>query len=74
MSATHTPPRLLILAAPAGTYLMIRLVPDHGWGEAALLGALLFALVLWGPATVRAAAKAAAHRKAATKKKEEDRK
>ncbi|MDJ0345539.1 hypothetical protein QMK19_33885 [Streptomyces sp. H10-C2] len=65
MSATsHTPPRALILAAPAGTYVMIRLVPAHGWGPAALIGALLLALLLWGPAVLRAGAKSLAVRNA----------
>jgi hypothetical protein len=68
MSTTsHTPPRSLILAAPAGTYTMIRLVPDNGWGPAALVGALLLALILWGPAALRAGAKSLAVRRATKK-------
>ncbi|MFD9819091.1 hypothetical protein [Streptomyces violascens] len=63
-STSHTPPRLLILAMPVGTYTMIRLVPENGWGPAALVGALLLALVLWGPAALRAGAKKLAIRTA----------
>ncbi|GHH56146.1 hypothetical protein [Streptomyces candidus] len=66
-AASHTPPRALILAAPAGTYVMIRLAPENGWGPAALVGALLLALILWGPAVLRAAAKSFAVRNAAKK-------
>ncbi|KOG85991.1 hypothetical protein [Streptomyces varsoviensis] len=66
-AASHTPPRALILAAPAGTYVMIRLVPENGWGPAALVGALLLALILWGPALLRAGAKSLAVRNATKK-------
>lgn len=69
MSASFTPPRLLILAAPAGIYPTIRLAPETGWSQSAITGAVIFALVLFGPALIRAAAKAAAVR-AATKRAE----
>ncbi|WP_331720091.1 hypothetical protein OG762_51585 (plasmid) [Streptomyces sp. NBC_01136] len=64
MSTTFNPPRLLILAAPAGIYPTITLAPELGWDWSAGIGALLFALVLFGPALIRAAAKAAAVRRA----------
>ncbi|MFI7142877.1 hypothetical protein ACIBQ5_35800 [Streptomyces massasporeus] len=69
MSASFTPPRLLILAAPAGIYPTIRLARETGWDQSAAVGAVTFALVLFGPALVRSAAKAASVR-AATKKAE----
>lgn len=53
------PPRLLILAAPAGTYLTITLAPEHGWADAGTVGGLVAAAVLSGPALLRAGAKAA---------------
>ncbi|GHJ05616.1 hypothetical protein ACFWFI_30860 [Streptomyces sp. NPDC060209] len=67
MSASFTPPRLLILAAPAGIYPTITLSPETGWTWSAAIGAVIFALVLFGPALIRSAAKASAVR-AATKK------
>ncbi|MFI9005501.1 hypothetical protein [Streptomyces sp. NPDC053541] len=67
--STYTPPRLLILASPAGIYLTITLSPDTGWTGSAAIGAAVFVLILFGPAMLRASAKAAAVR-AATKKAE----
>ncbi|MGW2456778.1 hypothetical protein ACWCTA_36445 [Streptomyces sp. NPDC001704] len=69
MSASFTPPRLLIIAAPAGIYPTITLSPETGWTWSAAIGAVIFALVLFGPALIRSAAKASAVR-AATKKAE----
>ncbi|MFZ4138543.1 hypothetical protein [Streptomyces koyangensis] len=69
MSASFTPPRRLILAAPAGIYPTITLSPENGWTWSAAIGAVISALVLFGPALIRSAAKAAAVR-AATKKAE----
>ncbi|MFE4496086.1 hypothetical protein ACFRKD_26895 [Streptomyces niveus] len=67
-AASHHPPRSLIIAMPAGVFVTIRLVPDNGWGPAALVGALLVALILWGPALLRAAIKSLAVRIAAKAK------
>ncbi|MEU7153844.1 hypothetical protein AB0B15_38390 [Streptomyces sp. NPDC045456] len=64
---THTPPRSLILAAPVGTYVTLTRGPESGWTEAAILGAFLLALILWGPAVLRAGGKALATRKAEKK-------
>ncbi|MEW1616273.1 MULTISPECIES: hypothetical protein [unclassified Streptomyces] len=69
MSASFTPPRLLILAAPAGIYPTITLSPETGWTWSAVVGAVIFALVLFGPALIRSAAQASKVR-AATKKAE----
>lgn len=71
MSATsHQPSRLLIPAGFGLSYTTIRLVPENGWGPSAVVGLIVFLLILWGPAGIRAAAKAAAVH-AATKKKAE---
>ncbi|MER8039380.1 hypothetical protein [Streptomyces hydrogenans] len=67
--STFTPPRLLILASPAGIYLTITLSPEAGWTWSAVAGVTVFVLVLFGPAALRASSKAAAVR-AATKKAE----
>ena len=66
-----TPPRSLILATPAGTYLMIRLAPELGWSEAAGVGALVLLLILCGPVLLRAALKERAIRAAEKKRKAE---
>ena len=74
-SSNHTPPRSLILAVPVGTYVTITRAPENGWAPAALIGALLLVLILWGPATVRAGTRSMAIRRAAKKaeaKKEGD--
>ncbi|MGN9821900.1 hypothetical protein ACTMUQ_42310 [Streptomyces sp. SD11] len=68
-TSTHTPPRALILAVPVGTYVTITRAPENGWGPAALIGALLLLLILWGPATLRAGARSLAIRSAAKKAK-----
>ncbi|MFB7012318.1 MULTISPECIES: hypothetical protein [unclassified Streptomyces] len=73
---SHTPPRALILAVPAGTYVTITRAPEYGWGPAALIGAFLLVLILWGPTALRAGAKSLAVRAATkkTKAKKEDEK
>ncbi|MEU2395066.1 hypothetical protein [Streptomyces sp. NPDC007369] len=63
-SPSFTPPRLLILAAPAGIYPTISLAPELGWDWSAGTGALLFCLVLFGPAFLKWAAKENAARAA----------
>jgi hypothetical protein len=70
-AASHQPPRLLIPAGFGLSYTTIRLVPEHGWGPSAIVGLIVFLLILWGPAGIRAAAKAAAVRAATKKKKAE---
>ncbi|MDO0939268.1 hypothetical protein QQY66_49080 [Streptomyces sp. DG2A-72] len=65
----HQPPRMLIVAVPAGTYVMIRIVPENGWGPAAIVGALLAMFILWGPKAINAASKALAVRNATKQKK-----
>ncbi|MFJ3673646.1 hypothetical protein ACIPSE_45115 [Streptomyces sp. NPDC090106] len=67
----HQPPRALILAVPVGTYTLIRIAPENGWGPAALIGAFLVALILWGPKAIRGASKALAIRNATKKKNAE---
>ena len=47
-------PPLLILAAPAGTYTLIRFGPEHGWGTSALAALAVLALLLSLPALVKA--------------------
>lgn len=70
---THTPPRLLILALPAGIYTGLRYGLEEGaWDGAAAFGALVFALVLFGPALLRTSVKAAAVRSASKKKEGEE--
>jgi hypothetical protein len=71
-SSSHTPPRSLILAVPVGTYVTITRAPENGWGPAALIGALLLVLILWGPTTVRAGARSMAVRSAAKKAKKKE--
>ena len=75
-AASHNPPRLLIPGGFGFAYATVRLAPEYGWGPAALLGALLLALIVWGPRAIKASAKAAAVRAAAKRKKaaEEDKK
>lgn len=69
-AASHTPPRLLIPAGFGFSYMTIRLVPENGWGPSALVGMIVFALILWGPSAVRAGTKALAVRNATKKKAE----
>ncbi|MGW2227480.1 hypothetical protein [Streptomyces formicae] len=68
-ATTYTPPRSLILATPAGTYVTITLAPENGWGPAALVGALLLAVILWGGIVLRSAARSLAVRRATKKAK-----
>lgn len=68
-TSSHTPPRSLILAVPVGTYVTITRAPENGWGPAALIGALLLVLILWGPTAVRAGARSMAVRSATKKAK-----
>ncbi|MFD4020628.1 hypothetical protein [Streptomyces sindenensis] len=67
-TASHNPPRLLIPAGFGFSYMTIRLVPENGWGPSALVGLLVFALILWGPAFLKWASKGLAVRNAAKKK------
>ncbi|MFF4392959.1 hypothetical protein ACFY0G_40495 [Streptomyces sp. NPDC001552] len=73
-AASHNPTRLLIPAGFGFSYITIRLVPENGWGPAALVGLLVLALILWGPAALKWACKNHAVRRAAKKKAEAEKK
>lgn len=55
---TNWVPPLMVLAAPAGTYTLIRFGPEHGWDTAALWALAALLLVLMLPQLLRAGAKA----------------
>jgi hypothetical protein len=51
-------PPLLIVAAPAGTYTLIRFGPEHGWDTSGLAALAALLLVLTLPQLAKAGAKA----------------